>query len=865
MELRKKEVDMSLKNKGRGRTRSVIFKVLSWAFGIPLALIAIAALACVWLHATADLGEPEFVPSQVPVVQVNDSLRRWGSSSLRIDPDGLYEMRVYGGPFERGEAIGKLGEDLLYQQEKAFADKLFEMVPSSRYRAFLHYFITIFNRRMGASVPLEYRQEIKAMSASCTHEFDEFGSPYERQMQYHSAHDIGHVMQDYMLVGCTSFAVWGRESADSSLLMARNFDFYMGEEFAKNKLVLFEKPDSGYAYVSVTWPGMLGVVSGMNTQGLAVTINASKLEVPSSSATPISILVKSILQYASNIEEAETIAASFKTFVCESILVGSANDGRAVIIEKTPSAMGIYSPEGDYASSRMTAASSANMVSQLGGAVESVRQGVASPSAADVSSHGCGSGTGRLADFSYGNSAASSGKAAESVRRGVASSSTAEGSSHGCGSGTGWLADSSSGDSVASSGKAAESVRRGVVSSSAADVSSHGCGSGTGWLADFSSGNSVTSSSGAVESVRQGVASSSTANVATHGCGSGSGRLADFSSGNSAASSGGASAVTRIICTNHYQSDRFRDDPVNVENIRVSDSGYRYRRVQQLLDSLGSIDYLKAAAVLRDIRGVDGEDVGYCNDLSINQMLAMHSVIFKPAEKKIWVSTSPWQFGKFVCFDLDEVFGEEGLSTRSVRGDGLSDSAAHFTGVPGQATHSGSRNLSSGEESAHFASVDVNQRTCGAGSASHLDSRSLSSGEESAHFTRVDVNQRTCGSGSARHLVCTLAVDSGFSDDEMSIPADKFLETEAFRNVLKFKAMQQTLVTASKSRREVPADSLALFVSWNPSYYGTYVSVASYLESLGKNAEADEYYRRALTCPMKLSERQHLETRLRGR
>ena len=677
---------MSLKNKGRGRARSVIFKVLSWAFGIPLALIAIAALACVWLHATADLGEPEFVPSQVPVVQVNDSLRRWGSSSLRIDPDGLYEMRVCGSPFERGEAIGKLGEDLLYQQEKAFADKLFEMVPSSRYRAFLHYFITIFNRRMGASVPLEYRQEIKAMSASCTHEFDEFGSPYERQMQYHSAHDIGHVMQDYMLVGCTSFAVWGRESADSSLLMARNFDFYMGEEFAKNKLVLFEEPDSGYAYVSVTWPGMLGVVSGMNTQGLAVTINASKLEVPSSSATPISILVKSILQYASNIEEAETIAASFKTFVCESILVGSANDGRAVIIEKTPSAMGIYSPEGDYASSRMTTASS-----------------------------------------------------------------------------------------------------------------------------------------------------------------------------------GGASAVTRIICTNHYQSDRFRDDPVNVENIRVSDSGYRYRRVQQLLDSLGSIDYLKAAAVLRDIRGVDGEDVGYCNDLSINQMLAMHSVIFKPAEKKIWVSTSPWQFGKFVCFDLDEVFGEEGLSTRSVRGDGLSDSAAHFTGVPGQATHSGSRNLSSGEESAHFASVDVDQRTCGSGSASHLDSRSLSSGEESAHFTRVDVDQRTCGAGSARHLRCTLVGDSGFSDDEMSIPADKFLETEAFRNVLKFKAMQQTLVTASKSRREVPADSLALFVSWNPSYYGTYVSVASYLESLGKNAEADEYYRRALTCPMKLSERQHLETQLRGR
>ena len=479
------------------------------------------------------------------------------------------------------------------------------------------------------------------MSASCTHEFDDFGSPYERQMQYHSAHDIGHVMQDYMLVGCTSFAVWGRESADSSLLMARNFDFYMGEEFAKNKVVLFEKPDSGYAYVSVTWPGMLGVVSGMNTEGLAVTINASKLEVPSSSATPISILVKSILQYASNIEEAEKIAASFKTFVCESILVGSANDGRAVIIEKTPSYMGVYS------------AGLSSSESSLGGAVESDRHVVSS--------------TGGVVDLG---------------RQGVASSAT--------------------------------------------EVSSHGCGSGTGLLAD-------SSSEGSVASVDR------------------------------------ASAVTRVICTNHYQSDRFRNDPVNVENIRVSDSGYRYRRVQQLLDSLGTIDYLKAAAVLRDIRGIDGEDVGYCNDLSINQMLAMHSVIFKPAEKKIWVSTSPWQFGKFVCFDLDEVFGE---------GDA-------------------SRNSSSGEY--------------------------------------------------------------------LSIPADKFLGTEAFRNVLKFKAMQQMLAAASKSRREVPSDSLALFVSWNPSYYGTYVSVASYLESLGKKSQADEYYRRALTCPMKLSERQHLETRLNGR
>lgn len=456
------------------RVLKIVLKVLGWAVAGILAVALGLVAVCVWLHATADLNEPDFVPSEKCAVKLSDSLRVYGGNTLRLNADGLWVMSVAGSAFERGEAIGKLAEDLLYMQEKAFADKLFEMVPSRRYRDFLHYFITIFNRRLGRSVPLEYRQEIKAMSASCTHELDDFGNPYERQMQYHSAHDIGHVMQDYMLVGCTSFAAWGRESADSSLIIARNFDFYMGEEFARNKLVLFEKPDTGHAFVSVTWPGMLGVLSGMNTAGLTVTINAAKLETPSMSATPISLLTKKILQYASNLEEAWKIAGEYNTFVSESILVGSVNDGRAAIIEKTPSAMSMYDP---------------------------------------------------------------------------------------------------------------------------ADQDS---------------------------------------------------------------------SVAHIVCTNHYQSELFRDNPVNVENVRTSDSMQRFRRVEELLDSTGKVNPVNAAAILRDKKGLGGEPLGYCNELAINQLLAMHSVIFRPAERKIWVSTSPWQCGRFVCYDLDEVFASESAPVDSV-------------------------------------------------------------------------------------------------------------------------------------------------------------------------------------------------------
>lgn len=438
--------------------------------GVTIVLLIVALAATVgYLYSSADMKTPRYTILVPDTLLRKDTLdlRYYAGCFMRHSNSGLWEMFLSGNEILRGEAIGKLSSDLLYHQEKVFVDQIREIIPSERYLKFLRFFIVLFNRNLGENIPEEYRNEIYGISQSCTHEYDFIGTPYERQLNYHAAHDLGHAMQDYMLVGCSSFATWGSQSADSTLLIGRNFDFYVGDAFAENKLVTFCHPSKGHNFVSIGWPGMIGVLSGMNEAGLTVTINAAKSAMPTSSATPISILTREILQYASNIEEVLAIAQKRKTFVSESILIGSAKDGRAAIIEKSPEKTVLF--------------------------------------------------TGNEKD--------------------------------------------------------------------------------------------------------------------------------------------------RIICTNHYQSDEFSKDERNMENIRTSDSPYRFARLEELLDENQPMNPVKAASVLRNRKGLQNADLGLANEMAINQFIAHHSVIFQPEKLLIWVSTSPWQSGQYVAYDLKKIFHKDGIPT----------------------------------------------------------------------------------------------------------------------------------------------------------------------------------------------------------
>lgn len=438
-----------------------IFKYLFRLIWIPTELF----FAFLFVLFTIVLFNAQIDTPEVPTIHVGERKKVGpdhyilGNSYLKKNKFGVWEMYLEGEPYERGVIYGKLAKELVQEQEDIFVGQINNFLPNKMWRHVIKLMVGFFNSDLPENIPLENQQEIYGISLAFSDRYDYIASKYTRILNYHAAHDIGHALNDYSVVGCTSFVVKGQKSENKQLLVGRNFDFYVGDDFAKNKLIIFVNPSKGYKFTSYSWAGFTGVASGMNEKGLTVTINASKSDLPTSSKMPISLLAREILQYAKNIDEAVAIAKKRNTFVSETLMISSAEDGKAVLIEKSPKKLGVYESKTDV-----------------------------------------------------------------------------------------------------------------------------------------------------------------------------------------------------LVCANHYQSDVFKKDKVNEKNIENSDSKYRFDRMKQLLAGNHPLNLANAAAILRDQNASDGDTLGMGNPRALNQLQAHHSVVMQPESRLYFVSSSDYQLGTFLGYDLTKTF-----------------------------------------------------------------------------------------------------------------------------------------------------------------------------------------------------------------
>ncbi|MBE9481217.1 MAG: peptidase C45, partial [Bacteroidetes bacterium] len=326
-------------------------RLKKFLLGFAIAIAAFIIAFLIYFKIAVTITPPE--PNDLSIldlerIKIGNDFYVCANSWLKKSNTGLWELYIEGDAFERGVINGKLTKELIEIQEEAFVEQINKMISSKFYLNFLKYFVAWFNRNINNYITDEYLLEIYGVSLSASDEFLYIAPNYHRILDYHAAHDIGHALQDMNMAGCTSFSAWGNKTKDSSLIVGRNFDFYVGDEFAKNKIIMFVNPDNGYKFMMVTWAGMIGAVSGMNEKGLTVTINAAKSVMPLEAKTPISILAREILQYTSDIDEAYAIAKKREIFVSESLMIGSVEDNKTVIIEKTPERLGLFETDENY-------------------------------------------------------------------------------------------------------------------------------------------------------------------------------------------------------------------------------------------------------------------------------------------------------------------------------------------------------------------------------------------------------------------------------------------------------------------------------------------------------------------------------------
>ena len=117
--------------------------------------------------------------------------------------------------------------------------------------------------------------------------------------------------------------------------MARAFDFEAGDIFDTDKAVYFVRGEGVLPFASVAWPGLVGVMSGMNTEGVAVIVNGARAREPSTDGMPVAFSLREVLERAHDTAEAVALLRAQSVMVSHIVFVAD-SAGKFAAVERAP-------------------------------------------------------------------------------------------------------------------------------------------------------------------------------------------------------------------------------------------------------------------------------------------------------------------------------------------------------------------------------------------------------------------------------------------------------------------------------------------------------------------------------------------------
>jgi hypothetical protein len=291
---------------------------------------------------------PTFMLS-APMTLREEGARQVAGRCFREQVGNLIHVHLEGRHEDFGYAEGLLVGDRVALIERDMMAMFIERVPSFVARHLILGFVNWNDIDLDSGFSADELREIAAITAGHHELHDPYlavSPSYARGLQYHALHDISQYLIDNPLVhppqvGCTAVSVKGTRSADGHLLVGRLFDFEGGRRFDLDKIVYTVAPEGGHRFVSVSWGGMSGAVTGLNDAGLWVSLNAAATDRQRFSGRPIVMVVREVLEHCATIDEALAVIGKADVFVSDGVLLASGRENRCVVAERGPGGLGV--------------------------------------------------------------------------------------------------------------------------------------------------------------------------------------------------------------------------------------------------------------------------------------------------------------------------------------------------------------------------------------------------------------------------------------------------------------------------------------------------------------------------------------------
>lgn len=249
---------------------------------------------------------------------------------------GVHLVLLAGTPEEIGAQHTALMYDRMAADERVLWDGFASVVPFAPARALMFDLGRIRYRDILSSFPEARRRELAAEARAFVPDpYDDKLPTFQRMVMLHALYDIALGFERSPLLGCTAFGLGPGATADGHALFARAFDFEVAEVFDAGKAVFLVHEDGKIPFASVAWPGFVGVVTGMNAEGVAIAVHGGRAREPSAKGTPVAFSLREVLASARNTNEAVAILEKQPVMVSHLVFVGDGS-GQFAVVERAP-------------------------------------------------------------------------------------------------------------------------------------------------------------------------------------------------------------------------------------------------------------------------------------------------------------------------------------------------------------------------------------------------------------------------------------------------------------------------------------------------------------------------------------------------